>query len=170
MNPRELEALGWPASRAGDCLSALIRRARLRSGSVEVRNPPCLDSNGAKRWIERASKHLSLEADQVEIPFRDLEHELAASYPALLRIADLFYLAVLRANRRTLWVLTPNLVVRRVSLREVCQAIREPAERGIRSDFERLLTEAHIPTPRRQQTLDLLLRNSWAKPDSTSAG
>src|SRR4051812_23052876 len=113
MNPRDLEALGWPACRAGDCLSALIRKARLTSGSVEVRNPSGLDSSGAQRWIERAAKHLGLDAEPVEITFGDLEHELAASYPALLRIADSFYLAVLRANRRALWVLTPTLAVRR---------------------------------------------------------
>jgi ATP-binding cassette, subfamily B, bacterial len=158
MDSRELKALGWPTCRAGDCLSALIRKARLTSGSVEVRNPSELDSRGAERWIERAAKHLGLEAEPIEIAFRDLEHELAASYPALLRVADSSYLAVLRANCRTFWVLTPTLAVRRVSTRDVCQAIREPAESGIRSEFERLLSEAHIPRSRRQRTLHLLLR------------
>jgi ABC-type bacteriocin/lantibiotic exporter with double-glycine peptidase domain len=158
MNSCELEGLGWPACRAGDCLSALVRKAGLTSRFVEVRNPSRLDSRGAERWIERAAKHFGLEAESVEITFRDLEHELAASHPALLRVADSFYLAVVRANRRTLWVLTPILAVRRVSIHDICRAIREPAESGLRSEFERLLTEAQIPRSRRQQTLHLLLR------------
>jgi ATP-binding cassette subfamily B protein len=159
MNPRELEAVGWPASRAGDCLSALARRAQLTPGSVEVRNPSEIVSGaGAQRWIEHTAKHLDLEAEPIEIAFRDLERELSTSDPALLRIADSFYLAVCRANRRTLWVLTPALAVRRVSMRDVCQAIRESAERGVCPQFERLLCEAQIPHFRRQRALHLLLR------------
>ncbi|MGI8961297.1 MAG: ATP-binding cassette domain-containing protein [Bryobacteraceae bacterium] len=158
MNPRKLEGLGWPASRAGDCLSALIRKSRSTSGAVEIRNPSDLTSTGFQRWIERAAKHLGWEAEPLEIAFRNLEHELAASYPALLRVSDAFYLAVLRATRRTLWVLTPALAIRRASIRDIGQAIREPAERRIRSEFERLLTDAQIPRSRQQQTLHLLLR------------
>lgn len=159
MNPRELEALGWPASRAGDCLAALTRKARLTSGSIQLRGPSEFASGAsAQRWIEHTAKHLDLEAEPIEIAFRDLEQELSTSYPALLRVADSFYLAICRANRRTLWVLTPTLAVRRVPVRDVCQTIREPAERGIRSQFERLLCEARIPHARRQQALRLLLQ------------
>jgi hypothetical protein len=163
MNPRELEALGWPASQAGDCLSALARKARLTQGPAEVRNPSEIVSGaGVQRWIEYTAKHLDLEAEPIEIAFRDLEQELSASYPALLRVADSFYVAVCRANRRTLWVLTPALAVRRVSIRDVCQAIREPAERGVRPQFERLLCEAQIPHSCRQQAAHLLLREQLA--------
>ncbi|MFL6350771.1 MAG: ATP-binding cassette domain-containing protein [Bryobacteraceae bacterium] len=157
MNPRELGEFAWPASRAGDCLAALIRKARLTSGPVEVSNPSDLSTSSAQRWIERASKHLGLEADRMELAFRGLEHELAACYPALLRVGDSSFLAVLRANRRSLWILTPSLAVRRVSIRDICQIIREPAESGIRSQYERLLAEAQIPRSRRQQKLRLLL-------------
>jgi len=111
-----------------------------------------------QRWIERAAKHLGLEAEPIELTFRDLERELPISYPALLRICNSFYLAVLRANRRTLSVLTPTLAVRRVPIHGVCRAIREPAERPIRSQFERLLQEAQIPGSRQQQALSLLIR------------
>jgi ATP-binding cassette subfamily B protein len=159
MSPRELEAVSWPASRAGDCLSALARKAQLTPACVEVRNPSGLVSSaGVQRWIEHTAKHLGLEAEPIEIAFRDLEQELSASYPALLRLADSFYLAVCRANRRMLWVLTPALAVRRVSIRDACEAIREPAERGVCPQFERLLCEAQTSHSRRQQALHLLLR------------
>jgi ATP-binding cassette, subfamily B, bacterial len=164
MTSRELQALAWPASQAGDCLSALIRKARLTSGRVEVRNPSEHASGaGIQRWIEHTAKHLGLEAEPIEIAFGDLEHELSTSYPALLRITDSFYVAVCRANRRRLWVLIPTLDQRRVSISEVCEAIREPAERGIRSHVERLLCEAQIPHSRKQQTVRLLLREQPAE-------
>lgn len=154
MDLRELEALGWPASQAGDCFSALIRKTGLSSDFPELQNPPKPDS----RWIERAAKQLSLEAEPVEIAFRDLERELPTCYPAVLRISDSFFLAVLRSKRHNLLVLTPDFAVRKVCVCDVAQALRGPAEQVARSHFERLLREADIPQSRRESILSLLLK------------
>src|SRR4051794_15056933 len=158
MGLRELEAVGWPASKVGDCLSALVRKSGLASARIEIPNP--LQPNSGwpdSRWIERAAKQLALEAEPVEIAFRDLEDELPTCYPALVRVSDAFFLAVFRGNRRTLLVLTPGLTLREVPVRDLAQAIRGPAERGTRSQLERLLHEARIPRSQRERTLSLLL-------------
>jgi len=155
---REMEALGWPASRLGDGIAALARRAGIAAGAAELVNSIDFAAHGgAGAWIERAAKQLGCEAEAVETTLRDLESELSSAYPALLRISDSRYLAILSASARTLRVVTPALEVRRVSLHAACQVIREPAERASRAGIERLLEEAQIPAARQSRTATLLL-------------
>ncbi|MBV9303228.1 MAG: ATP-binding cassette domain-containing protein [Acidobacteriaceae bacterium] len=154
MSLGQIEMFAWSAEEAGRCLSALVQKARLMSRCVEVENPPHPDG----RWLERASKHIGLEADQVEIGLRDLEQELPAAFPAMLRLNSSFYLAVVRANRRKLWVLTPTQKTECISIEDVCQIIREPAEYGIHASLQELVDAARIPHNRRQRTVRLLSR------------
>jgi len=95
------------------------------------------------------------------MPLRDLERELAAASPALLRISDSRFLVVLHANRRRLLVLTPMLVRERVSLDLVCAAIREPFEAAAREPLEDLLAESGVSGRTRKKSVALLLQEQF---------
>ena len=140
---RDFQALSWPASRLGEALSALARHAGFENSARELGAPE--SGRALESWIEWGAKRLGCEAHLLEIPFRDLEDELSAAYPALLALQDSF-LIVLAGNRRTLRVLTPAREVERISVRDVASAIREPLERGPRTQFEHVLNEVGIPS------------------------
>ncbi len=106
-------------------------------------------------WLEWEAKRLGFEAEPLETTLHDLEIELVSAHPSLLRISDSAVLAILTADRRTLRVLTPALTIRRVRISEVSRLIREPAERPVRAEFERLLRDARIPSSRQAKTLRL---------------
>ncbi len=69
---------------------------------------------------------------------------------------------MLSGGREKLSVLTMNGKARRVSLQQVCEAIREPLERSGRSEIEHLLVEAQIPASRRAKAVSLLAREQLA--------
>ncbi len=160
MNPAKLEALAWPAARLGDAMAALARKAGLAPTVSEALNPKDPSTNFAV-WMESAAKHMGCEAEPLETNLRDLESELPSAYPALLRISDSAFLAVLNANRGMLRVVTPGLALRRVPIAGVCQAIREPAERASRDELERLLDQIEIRRSRRAATVNLLLNEQF---------
>ena len=104
--PSRLSALAWPASRIGDALTALARHTCLTSRGAETINPANLgDSACASEWIESAAKRLGCEAEAIESNYRDLEADLAFAFPALLRISDMLFLAIVSSRRQKLRVL-----------------------------------------------------------------
>jgi ATP-binding cassette subfamily B protein len=54
-------------------------------------------------------------------------------------------------------VLTPELKTERLSIRDLCDAIRQPLEKDRRREFETLLNEAGIPRSRRARALHVLM-------------
>ncbi len=158
MSLDELEALAWPTSRLGDAMAALISRAGTAPRTSEAVNPDDFSRIwSAGVWIEWAAKRFGCEAEPIETTLRDLETELASAHPSLLRISDSSFLAILDAKRSSFGIVTPSLTVRRVSIRKLCQVVREPAEQARRAELERLLQETGIPQGRQTRTVNLLL-------------
>ncbi len=156
--PPRLAALAWPATRAGDALAALVRRCGLASATTEAGNPAHLATGSqACEWIESAAKRLNCEAEPVESNYRDLETDLASAYPALLRLSDTLFLAIVSSRGPKLRVLAPSLRLHSVPLREVCAALREPFEHTARPAYEQLLADSGISSSRRDATLSALL-------------
>jgi ATP-binding cassette subfamily B protein len=154
----DLEALAWPSARIGEAMAALARRCGLAKGRPDTSNPERMSSEASTaEWIESAAKHLACEAEPIESNYRDLESDLAASRPALLRFSGTLFLAIVGSRRGKLRVLTPDLRVHSVSIRRVCDAIREPLERPNRAAYETLLEETKIPRSRKTQTISALL-------------
>ncbi|HEX3684243.1 MAG TPA: ATP-binding cassette domain-containing protein [Bryobacteraceae bacterium] len=158
MIPPGLAALAWPAARLGDSLTALARHSGLTSITVETMNPFRLGSaTNAGEWIESAARRLSCEAEAIESNYRDLEADLAFTFPALLRLSDELYLAIVSSRRQKVRVLAPNLQVRTIAIREVCRVLREPLERATRPEYDHLLADAGISKSRRNTTVSMLL-------------
>ncbi len=158
MNAREIEALGWPASRLGEATAALLLRAGLCAGISDTLNPKSFPPAGdAAHCIEWHAKFLDCEAEQLQTTLGDLEPELANARAALLRVSDSFFLAIVDGSNGVLRVLTPNLSLKRVPVREICDALREPFASPRRNEIEQLLARTQIATERRSKTVKLLL-------------
>ena len=151
----DFSALSWPDSRLGDALTMLARHTGFESDTTGVRSPE--NDSMLERRIEWGAKKLGREAHLLEIPFRDLESELATAHPALVRLSAGSFLLLVGANRHKLRVLTPALRVARISIRDLAGAIREPRERGPRTQFEKVLNEVGIPHSKQARTLRLLM-------------
>jgi ATP-binding cassette, subfamily B, bacterial len=155
-----LEEAAWPHSRLPDCLTALLRKSGLGTNCAEEPfATPALDSG----WIDGAAARLGCEAEKINIAFRDIEEELAILSPALIRISETSYVAVLRANRKTLSLLTPSLEVVRLPIQKIAMELREPLERKRRAEVASLLESAGLPEGRRTRTTAALLREEFAE-------
>ena len=151
----DFSALSWPGSRLGDALTMLARHTGFDNNTAGVRSPE--NDSALEGWIEWGAKKLGCEAHLLEIPFRDLESELATAHPALLRLSAGSFLLLVGSNRHKLRVLTPALRVARISIGDLAGVIREPRERGPRTQFEKVLNEVGIPHSRQARTLRLLM-------------
>jgi ATP-binding cassette subfamily B protein len=159
----EFAALSWPANRLGDALTALIRRAHLRSGSSHLADlvAPADSQTDAelKNWVAWAASRLGCEVSAPAMPFRELAQELAAAYPALLRFSEGSYLAIVTGGRGKLSVLTPHGEIRQVSARDLAAALREPAERPLRAELESTLQVIglRVSPSKQRRTIEALL-------------
>ncbi len=153
MNALKPAEFGWPLNRLPEALDELFRFHAGRRGSCAA--PRSADEVG--EWLRQAAKQAGCEAEPLETTLGELETELAAASPALLKISDDSYLAVIAGNKTTLRVLTPALEQKRVSLSHVCDAIRAPTEAPHRQTLETLLTQARVRPSKRAKALKLLL-------------
>ncbi len=146
MRPVAIEAAAWPSCRLGEAISALAARAGLITGITEAQTSSDAD-------IERHAAHIGCEVEPVETTLADLEADLSEAYPALLRLPNGAYLAILDSRRGSLRVLAPGLTLQRISLDVVCDIIREPVARPLRGDIERALSGSNI-----SKTASVLIR------------
>ena len=108
--------------------------------------------------IETAAEHFGCEAWRMETTFGSLERELPTSYPALVGLSELHVLAILRATKKHVLLLGPDLAHHRRSIAEVCHALRAQSGVGVREDIERILSEAGVPRSSRGRVADLISR------------
>ncbi len=145
----------WGRDQLGSVLHALLRAADLvLDEGIGV--PPITGETDLDSWMQQSVQRLGCEADGITIPYRDLERELSGCYPALLRIGDR-YLAVLREQHGRLQVLCPDTRTRAVSIGEVGEALRRPAEGHGRAEVEALLHRCGVPGRRQARAADLIL-------------
>ncbi len=148
MNGQDVIRLCWPATRRGECITALARKSGLSNQQASVSN------EGSIEWN---AKRLGCEAEVIETTFADLENTLSVSHPALLQLGDAGFLAILRGNRRTLRVLAPDLATKRVALEAVCASIRATVDQPNRPEYERLIRETQLLQAKQAKMVDLLL-------------
>jgi len=158
----EIEAFTWPASRLGDAMAVLISKAGIGTRTSEALRPGDISSrSSAGAWIEWAAKRLGWEAEPVETTFRNLETELLNAHPSLLRLSDSSYLAILDAKKPDLLIVMPSSAVHRISIKKLCEIVREPMERASRGDLERLLRESGIPPARQTAAAKFLINEQF---------
>lgn len=151
MSAAAFSELCWPTSKLGDCITALARKTGLTGSPAGVSNLP------GEASIEWYAKRLGCEAESVETTFAELEHRLGASHPALIQLDEDSILAVIHSKPRRLRVLAPDSTIKDISLRDVCNILREAVEQPTRPQYERLLSETEIPPVNQAKVLNSLL-------------
>lgn len=102
-------AASWPASGLADALAALVERARLGVRSAVPAGPD--EGAAVEAWLADAQARLGLEIVGVTAPGGELDEVLRRLGPALLRLPEGRWLAVLRGGAQVTAV-APGGVVR----------------------------------------------------------
>lgn len=154
----DLDALCWPIARLGDAIDELCRKCEIGGNVREIANPrdDCVDSDIGE-WITWAMDSRGSEAEPVICTFGDLKQELAAAYPAILRLSADRYLAILSATPKHLRVITPDGGLKRVVVAEAFQYIAEPLAVEHRRELQSLFESCGIARRRRAKSIDFLM-------------
>jgi ATP-binding cassette subfamily B protein len=154
-------ALLWPVSRLGELMQALASRMGLvvQPGRLAP-SPPDVDTYGIGCWLETAGASLGLDTEALTFGYAEVEPQLAALTPGLVRIpgpGEPHFLAILGGRRGRVQVLTPELRVRRVAAGELAAMIRREKEKPLADRAARILESACVPARRRARVLTALV-------------
>src|SRR5271165_1485247 len=135
----------WPAELLGQAVGELARAAGL---SERV-------SSG--KTIDRAASSLGLEAEEVFSTYAEFEATLSSIGPAMLRVGDNEWLAILGRRGRRLRLVTPT-GIHSVLIHVVQDAICGPLEEAQEPAIAALLDCVKTPAERRKKARAILLR------------
>jgi ATP-binding cassette subfamily B protein len=166
-----IEALSWPIARIGEGLEELARRAGLApvagetlvvADSVDVR-----DTSELGRWIEWASRSLSLEAQSVATPVPEFETLLRAAGPALLTLkgGKPAFLLLLKSRWGQVQLIGPDLKIHRWAVADLRDAVCAPLEAPFLGTVNHVLDTAKVPEQRRRQARRAMLQDHLIKQD-----
>lgn len=147
----------WPAERLGEALEALARKSGLPVKDGEVPRPPAtlaLHAGMQGQWIEATAAWLGLEVEPVEIPYPDLERNLRAAGPALLRLPDGSFAAVLENGN----LLAPDLSAKRLKPGILAAQLAHALEAPLMAEVDEFLEQAAVPSRRRSGARASILR------------
>src|SRR5215469_854107 len=140
----------WPSSRLGEAIEALAGASNPAGAKV----CPATDDLLQGRWIEAVSACVGLESEPLEIAYGDLERKLKTVGPALFRLPDQTFVALLQNGR----VLAPDLSVRRVKPKTIAHLLAQHLEAPLQPEVDRFLQAAEIPRRRRARARAAILR------------
>jgi len=173
-----LEA-SWPASRLGEAMEVLARRAKIPPDSAEAPAPPSdlaqAGDAALGQWVQTVAGQLGIEAEPVESSLADVEDMARHAAPAILRLpqtgsgrspdrastAPPRFLALLAGGRR-LALLGPDSNVRRVRPQAVRDALSRPLVAPWLEAADRLLAEAGVAEARRERARLALLQEQFS--------
>jgi ATP-binding cassette subfamily B protein len=147
----------WPAERLGEALEALARKSGLPVRDGEVPRPPAtlaLHAGMQGQWIEATAAWLGLEVEPVEIPYPDLERNLRAAGPALVRLSNGSFAAILGKGN----LLAPDLSVQRLQPAVLASQLAHDIEAPLRAEVDEFLEQAAVPARRRPRAYASILR------------
>ncbi len=106
----ELAIASWPKDRLGEALLELARTAGLtHAAATEMPSPP--SGIGVDEWLDSAADCLGFQSKSVDCAFSELGAALRRLGPALVGVdhdTGVRYLAVVRASRQRLRILSPS--------------------------------------------------------------
>ncbi|MFO0725911.1 MAG: ATP-binding cassette domain-containing protein [Myxococcota bacterium] len=140
-----LEALIWPAARAGDAIVAAAEAAGFETRREPTGPPP--EGKLSEPWLEDAARWLGVELEPVVADYPDVPALVQASAPALIRVEG-GLLAVARASRAHLELLSPAGGTRRVPASAVVELLTAPKIQAIAPEIEGIIAAAQIPSGR----------------------
>lgn len=159
-----LDTLIWPAGRLGEAIAVLARFHgwRLRDGAASDA-PAALEQDSPERlgdWLEAVAAWQGVEAEQVEVPYPEIEALVRRAAPALLRLPGLEkpgFLALLRCQRRRVMLVGPDMQVQRVNVEMIRTALCDAMEIPLTLEVEQVLTTVGVSKRRQAQARRAIL-------------
>ena len=139
----------WPSSRLVELVGALAQRAGLPLPAVDV--PAALEN------MDRICAALRLDTDAVDTDGREFRARIREAGPAVVQIEDGAWIGLLDVRGQRARILTPELRIERVPLRDFQRYVFRQKGDGHLSEIEVILKECAIPDKRRQGMRDVLL-------------
>lgn len=164
----DLQSLCWPVPRLGEALAGLARKSRLVSAQAEVSNPPeDIDESDdtITTWMISATAGMRVEAEPIEIAYRDIECFLRSSGPTLVRLAGVngaCFLALIGGRHKSLLILGPDFSVHALPSHQIssvlCRNLETPHQTSIEQAMQ-LAAAAGMSEQRRVLVRAGLLRD-----------
>lgn len=160
------DPLAWSGRKLDEALPALARACSLGHRAAPLPPPP-VEFLGDKpdawnRWLEDAADWLGLEAEAVGAIYPEVERMLAEASPAILRIAEEGpprFLLLVRGNRKSVELLSPDLRRVRIPLRTLHAALCQKQEETRDAPIRRLLSTAGVSDSQAERVRAALLLN-----------
>jgi len=155
----------WRARDVGAALEALAQRTGLAPRSVHI---PCTPQRVEEQreqlatWIESTAAWLGVEAEPMVAAYQDIEELLCRFAPGLLRIEAVpapSFAAVLKGSRRSVSLLTPDLLVITLSMEQLRDELCAPLEAEVLNEVENFLSEMDMHDERRKKGRRAVLRH-----------
>lgn len=160
----------WSLDRLPNALENLAKRTGLISSNAALLPPvdsaELQDNAAIDTWLQFAAEKLNVETVSTALAYPNLAAQLANVAPALLLLpseSDAQLLLILKSNRTTLTVLTPNQQRVRVPLTEVYEALVTPLEQPFYASLDALNRAVGVPDERQAETRQALLREQLAQ-------
>jgi ATP-binding cassette subfamily B protein len=151
----------WPRERLFEAMAALAGRAGLSLRATDALAVPA-DPQALEPWIERAAEWMGLEAEPIGGPYRELGDWLLGAAPALVRLSDGRFLAVLGRRRHRVVLLGPDHDRLAVGVDALRRAIAEHLERPVELEVDALLERAEVLPRQRGRACAALLQERLA--------
>jgi ATP-binding cassette subfamily B protein len=147
----------WPSERLGEALEALARKSGLPVKDGEMPRPAAtlaLYPGMQGKWIEATAAWLGLEVEETEIPYPDLERNLRTAGPALLRLPDGSFAAILDNGN----LLAPDLSAKRLKSGILSAQLASAIETPLILEVDEFLAHAEVLPRRRSKARASILR------------
>lgn len=157
------QTLSWPLARAHKALTALAAHFSSEfTGPLPKSTPPeTTDSVTFGRWLDIAVSAWQLEAEPVQPDYAGLPSFLQKSGPALFLLRGSGaprLLALVGGRQRSVSLLTPDGVVRRISLSTVLDILCHEVEEPLEKEVEQLLVTAAVSPKQQAKAKQAILR------------
>ena len=172
-----LYSLAWPASRVGEAIEVVARKAGLLSPSVDLSLPSekirPYDLENVGQWIELVAFGLGFESEAVDSPYNEVLGMVRKAGPALLRLPGKeneepdghgpdghgpYFLALLSGGRWRVKVVAPDLKVHRVRPDVIRTVLTHEIEAPVAAQIDQLLASSGVPVERRARAKEAILR------------
>lgn len=162
-------AMAWPVARLPEAIEVLAGRAGLRPDQARTSAPaPEVEQTGHgefESWLEWLCARVGIEMESVESTVADYAEVLHNAGPALLRYrqsCESSILLLLKATVRHVWLIGPDLKVRRYPLSFMRNTLCAEVENPVRADVEALVRQANIPSKNRAEVTRFLVQERVA--------
>ncbi len=162
----QVDSASWAVDQLGEAIQQLARCAGMRPGSESSASQQSSSSHDVRdggaalgEWIELTADRIGIEAEPVRVPYPAVERFLQHAAPAIIRLSESRFLAVLRGNKRSAGLLAPDGRVHTIKISEMRDALCSAIEAPIAPEVKLLLEETGMRRRRRAVVSKVMIQD-----------